>query len=56
MRRGPYAAQHASSRGRELLPQDSETRALVAHWIDCASMVGDALQGLDRRAGHCIRR
>jgi glutathione S-transferase len=49
-----YAAEHAGSRGEALLPRDSETKALVDHWIDCASLVGDATRGSERRAGHCV--
>jgi glutathione S-transferase len=49
-----YAARHAGARGAELLPDDPETQALVEHWSDCASIVGNALRGTDRRAGHCI--
>lgn len=49
-----YAATHAGERGKQLLPSDPETKALVEHWSDCASIVGNALKGLDRRAGHCI--
>jgi glutathione S-transferase len=49
-----YAARHAGARGRELLPDEPETAALVARWIDCASIVGNALRGSERRAGHCI--
>jgi glutathione S-transferase len=50
-----HAARHAGARGRELLPEDPETRALVERWIDVASLVGDdPTQGTDRRAGHCI--
>jgi hypothetical protein len=37
-----------------LLPTDPATRALVGHWTDCASLVGNAMQGSERRAGHCI--
>lgn len=49
-----YAARHAGGRGAELLPDDPETRALVEHWTDCASIVGDAIRETERRAGHCI--
>ncbi len=49
-----YAAGHAGARGEALLPADPETKAIVERWIDCASLVGDALQGTERRAGHCI--
>ncbi len=50
-----YAARHAGERGRELLPEDAETRALVEHWVDVASLVGaDPMRGTDRRAGNCI--
>lgn len=49
-----YAARHAGARGAELLPEDAETQALVERWSDCASIVGDALRGTGRRAGHCI--
>jgi glutathione S-transferase len=49
-----YAAAHAGARGSDLLPGDPQTKALVERWTDCASIVGNALQGLDRRAGHCV--
>lgn len=49
-----YAAEHAGPRGKRLLPDDAATKQLVEHWIDCASLVGDPMQGLERRAGHCI--
>jgi glutathione S-transferase len=49
-----YAAAHAGARGAELLPTDPTTKPLVERWIDCASIVGDAMQGSERRAGHCI--
>jgi glutathione S-transferase len=49
-----YAAQHAGARGDTLRPDDSETRSLIERWIDCASIVGNALRGTDRRAGHCV--
>jgi glutathione S-transferase len=49
-----YAAEHAGARGAALLPADPEAKALVERWIDCASLVGDAIQGTERRAGHCI--
>jgi glutathione S-transferase len=49
-----YAAEHAGRRGDDLLPADPETKSLVGRWTDCASIVGDALQGLERRAGHCV--
>ena len=49
-----YAAKHAGEHGKELLPEDPETRALVDHWSDCASIVGNAIQGTEHRAGHCI--
>jgi glutathione S-transferase len=49
-----YLAQHAGARGAELLPDDPEMRAIVEQWTDCASLVGDALQGTRERAGHCI--
>lgn len=50
-----YAARHAGERGRELLPEDAETQALVDHWVDCASLVGkDPTRGTEQRAGHCI--
>ena len=49
-----YAAQHAGERGRALFPEHPPTRALVSHWVDCASLVGDATRGTQRRAGHCI--
>jgi glutathione S-transferase len=49
-----YAAEQAGRRGERLLPRDSETKRLVEHWSDCASIVGNALAGLERRAGHCV--
>ena len=50
-----YAAAHAGDGAPALLPEDAETRALVEHWVDCASLVGpDPLRGTGRRAGHCI--
>jgi glutathione S-transferase len=50
-----YAARHAGERGRELLPDDAETRALVERFTDVASMVGaDPTQGTAERAGNCI--
>lgn len=49
-----YAARHAGSRGVALLPDDPETKALVEHWIDCASIVGTSLRGFERRAGMCV--
>lgn len=49
-----YAAAQAGTRGEDLLPSDAPTRALVERWTDCASIVGDALKGLERRAGHCV--
>lgn len=49
-----YAARHAGARGAELLPEEGEAKALVEHWTDCASLVGDAIRGTERRAGHCI--
>ena len=49
-----YAAQQAGARGVDLMPEDAATKALVERWTDCASLVGDALRGTERRAGHCI--
>jgi glutathione S-transferase len=49
-----YAAERAGERGEELLPADPEGEALVEHWTDCASLVGNALGGSERRAGHCV--
>lgn len=49
-----YAAEHAGERGRELLPQAVETKALVDHWIDCASLVGNIIDSTKQRAGSCI--
>lgn len=50
-----YAAQHAGERGRALLPEDPETRALVEHWTDCASLKGkNPVDGTRQRAGHCV--
>lgn len=48
-----YAAQHGL-RGGDLVAGDPATRAVVERWVDCASLVGDATQGTERRAGHCI--
>lgn len=48
------AAERAGTRGEELLPRDPETKKLVDHWIDCASLVGDATRGTEHRAGHCV--
>jgi len=49
-----YAAEHAGECGRQLLPSDPAIKALVERWTDCASLVGNALQGPERRAGHCV--
>jgi glutathione S-transferase len=49
-----HAAQHAGALGASLLPREPELRALVEHWTDCASLVGDASRGTQKRAGHCI--
>jgi glutathione S-transferase len=49
-----YAAMHAGGRGEELLPRDDEDRDLVAQWSDRASLVGDPMRGLERRAGNCV--
>jgi glutathione S-transferase len=49
-----YAAAHAGERGTTLLPADPANKALVERWIDCAALVGDPMQGLERRAGHCV--
>jgi glutathione S-transferase len=50
-----HAAQHAGERGRELLPDDPETREVVEHWVDVASIVGaDPLRGTAERAGNCV--
>jgi glutathione S-transferase len=49
-----YAAGHAGAAGAGLLPRDPATRARVERWTDCASLVGDALRGGERRAGHCV--
>lgn len=49
-----YAAEHAGERGKTLLPADPRARSVVEHWVDRASIVGNPLVGLDRRAGHCI--
>jgi len=50
-----YAARHAGERGRELLPDDGEARALVEHWTDVASVVGaDPTRGTEKRAGNCV--
>jgi glutathione S-transferase len=48
-----YAAEHGRG-GGDLLPRDASGRALVERWVDCASLVGDATTGTERRAGHCI--
>jgi glutathione S-transferase len=51
-----YAAEQAGPRGRELLPgdDDPETRAIVDRWVDCASIKGNPIEGLGRRAGNCV--
>lgn len=49
-----YAADHTGERGRRLLPDEPEVKALVDRWVDCASLVGNPLQGFARRAGHCV--
>ncbi len=50
-----YAAAQAGKRGRELLPKQPETRAVVDQWMDCASLKGDnPVQGSHERAGHCV--
>lgn len=50
-----YAAQHAGALGDVLLPSDPAARAVVEHWVDCASLVGkDPIGGTRERAGHCI--
>ena len=49
-----YLAEHAGAPGEELLPRDPELRALVEEWTDCASIVGNAIKGTAKRAGHCI--
>ncbi len=49
-----YAARHAGDRGRELLPEEPEARAVVEHWTDLASLVGDPLAATAQRAGNCI--
>lgn len=49
-----YAADHAGEPGAALLPQDPEAKARVDHWIDCASLVGNVLEGTRQRAGSCI--
>jgi glutathione S-transferase len=46
-----YVAAHS---GAALLPADPALRTAVEHWTDCASLVGDPISGMDRRAGHCI--
>ena len=47
-----YAAERGS--GDDLLPRDPATRAMIERWVDCASLVGDATRGTERRAGHCV--
>lgn len=51
-----YAAAHVGERGRALMPgeDDPRTRALVEHWVDCASLTGNPIEGTGERAGHCI--
>ena len=49
-----YAAERAGEGGAVLLPQDPEERALVERWVDRASLVGNPVQGLAGRAGHCV--
>lgn len=49
-----YAAESTADGGGALLPQDAETKALVERWIDCASLVGDPMAGIEQRAGHCV--
>lgn len=48
-----YAAERARA-GDGLLADDPATRALIERWVDCASLVGDATRGTERRAGHCV--
>lgn len=49
-----YAARNAGSAGERLLPLDEAAQALVADWVDKASLVGDPMRGRSLRAGHCI--
>jgi glutathione S-transferase len=50
-----YAAQHAGTRGAELLGADPDTRERVARWTATASMVGaDPTRERARYAGNCI--
>jgi glutathione S-transferase len=50
-----YAAGHAGERGARLLGADPDTRAVVAHWTEVASLVGaDPTRRRDRYAGNCI--
>jgi glutathione S-transferase len=48
-----YAAERGAG-GEGLLPRDATARAAIERWVDCASLVGDATKGTERRAGHCI--
>lgn len=48
-----YAAEHGRG-GGDLLPRDPAARATIERWVDCASLVGDATRGTERRAGHCV--
>ncbi|MCH2172964.1 glutathione S-transferase family protein [Myxococcota bacterium] len=49
-----YAAEHAGARGMGLLPSEPELREIVDDWTDRASLVGNPLESIDQRAGHCI--
>lgn len=49
-----YAASRAGERGRSMLPDDPVLRGEVERWTDCASLVGNPIQGTASRAGHCI--
>ena len=46
-----YAAEHAGTRGAELLGESRELRAEVARWVDHGALKGDPLAGGEERAG-----
>lgn len=49
-----YAAEHGGENGSRLLPREPARRRLVDEWSDRASLVGNPMSGLERRAGNCI--